>query len=155
MNYMMWVIAGAILGWLTTVIIRNRRTDLLFNMVVGIAGALMTGYLLTPVFHINLINQGIFNLPALLVSLVGAVILLAVVNFFRRDNNVKNRVIEGKWEQVSSKIHARWGKLTDQDIAKINRNHEQFNVTLQERYGYAKKEAENQIQRYLKAVLNI
>ncbi|MGE5225171.1 MAG: GlsB/YeaQ/YmgE family stress response membrane protein [Omnitrophica WOR_2 bacterium] len=155
MNYMIWAIAGAILGWLTTIIIRNRRTDLLFNMVVGIVSALITGYLLTPIFHINLISPGNFSLPALLVSLIGAVILLVVVNFFRRDNNVKNHVVEGKWDQVSSKIHARWGNLTDQDIAKINRNHEQFNITLQERYGYAKEEAENQIQRYLKAVLHV
>jgi uncharacterized membrane protein YeaQ/YmgE (transglycosylase-associated protein family) len=155
MNYIIWLFAGAVLGLLTSVIIRNRRTDLLSNIVVGIVGAFVAGYVLAPVFHINTINQGIISLPSLWVALVGAVILLAVINFIRREKNVKNGVIEGKWEQVHSKIHARWSKLTDQDIAKIDSNHAQFNVTLQERYGYAKKDAEEQIQRYLRAVLNI
>ncbi len=153
MNYIIWLFAGVVLGCLATVIIRNRRTDLLSNIIVGIVGAFVAGYILAPVSHINTINQGIISLPALWVSLIGAVVLLAVVNFFRREKNVKNGVIEGKWEQVRSKIHARWGKITDQDIAKIDSNHDQFIVTLQERYGYAKKEAEDQIQRYLKAVL--
>jgi uncharacterized membrane protein YeaQ/YmgE (transglycosylase-associated protein family)/uncharacterized protein YjbJ (UPF0337 family) len=153
MNFIIWLFAGAVVGGLATVIIRNRRTDLLFNIGVGTVGAFLASFLLAPMFHINTINQGIFNLPALGVSLIGAVILLAVINFLRRENNVKNRVIESKWEQVRGKIHARWGKLTEQDIAKINGNHAQFIVTLQERYGYAKNEAENQIQSYLKAVL--
>ena len=51
MNYLIWLFAGAVLGWLTTVIIHNRRKDLLFNMVVGIAGAFVAGYLVTPMFH--------------------------------------------------------------------------------------------------------
>lgn len=155
MNYIIWLFAGAVVGGLSTVIIRNRRTDLLSNIVVGIIGAFLAGFLLAPMFHFNTINPGIISLPALWVSLIGAVILLAIINFFRREKNVKNRVIEGKWEQVSSKIHTRWGKLTDQDIAKINNNHAQFIVTLQERYGFAKKEAEDQIQRYIRAVLYI
>ena len=155
MNYIIWLLAGAVLGCLTTVIIRNRRTDLLSNIVIGTVGAFLASFLLAPMFHINTNNQGIFSLPALLVSLSGAAMFLTVVNFFRRENNVKNRVIEGKWEQVSSKIHTRWGKLTDQDIAKINNNHAQFIITLQERYGFAKKEAEDQIQRYIRAVLYI
>jgi len=155
MNNIIWLFAGAVVGCLATVIIRNRRTDLLSNIVVGFIGAFFAGFLLAPMFHINTNNQGIFSLPALWVSLIGAVILLAIINFFRREKNVKKRVIEGKWEQVSSKIHTRWGKLTDQDIAKINNNHAQFGATLQERYGFAKKEAEDQIQRYIRAVLYI
>ncbi len=155
MNYILWLFAGAVLGWLATLIVHSRRTDLLSNIIVGIAGAFLAGFLLAPMFHINTINQGTFSLPVLWVSLIGAVILLAVVNFFRREKNVKNGVIEGKWAQVSNKIHTRWGKLTEQDIVKINSNHTQFVVTLQERYGYAKKEAEEQIQRYVKAVLYI
>lgn len=153
MNYIIWLFAGAVVGGLSTVIIRNRRTDLLSNIVVGSIGAFLAGFLLAPMFHINTNNQGIFSLPAMWVSLIGSVLLLAVVNFVRRENNVKNRVIEGNWEQISSKIQSRWRKLTDQDIAQINGNHAQLIITLQERYGYAKKEAEDQIQRYFKAVL--
>jgi uncharacterized membrane protein YeaQ/YmgE (transglycosylase-associated protein family)/uncharacterized protein YjbJ (UPF0337 family) len=154
MNDIIWLFAGAGLGWLTTVVIHNRRTDLLINIVVGIVGALFAGYLLTPVFHFHPINPGVFSLPALLVSLLGAVVLLAVVNFFRRQNDVKNSVIERKWEQVRNKMHTRWGMLTDQDLTKINSHHDQFNLTLQERYHITQKAAEDQIQRYIKAVLH-
>ena len=154
MNYLIWLIVGAVLGWLTTVIIHNRRKDLLFNMVVGMGGAFVVGYLVTPMFPINTINPGTVSLPALLVSLVGAVALLAGINFYRREYHVKNGVMERKWEQVRNKIHTRWGKLTDQDITEINGNHDRFINTLQERYGCAKKEAEDQLQRYLTAVLN-
>jgi uncharacterized protein YjbJ (UPF0337 family) len=88
-----------------------------------------------------------------MVSLVGVVILLAVVNFFRREKDVKNDVIERKWVQVRNKIHARWGKITEEDIEKINGNLNRFIATLQARYGYAKEEAEDQVQRYLKSIL--
>jgi uncharacterized membrane protein YeaQ/YmgE (transglycosylase-associated protein family) len=57
---------------------------MLIDIVVGIVGAFVAGYLLTPLFGISTINQNNFSLPALLVSLGGAVILLAVVNLFRR-----------------------------------------------------------------------
>jgi uncharacterized membrane protein YeaQ/YmgE (transglycosylase-associated protein family)/uncharacterized protein YjbJ (UPF0337 family) len=155
MNYILWLIAGAFLGWLTTVVIHNRRKDLPINIVVGMVGAFIVAYLVSPIFHIQPINVGIFSLPALLVALVGAAILLSAVNFFRRQNDVKASVIERNWEQVGFKLHTRWWKLTDQDLTKINGHHEQFNSTLQERYGISKKEAEDQIQRYVKAVLMI
>ena len=54
------------------------------NIVVGIIGALVAGFLLTPLFGIATINQSNFSLPSLVVSLLGAIILLAIVNFFRR-----------------------------------------------------------------------
>jgi uncharacterized membrane protein YeaQ/YmgE (transglycosylase-associated protein family)/uncharacterized protein YjbJ (UPF0337 family) len=155
MNYVFWLIAGALMGWLTTRIIHNRRKDLLINIVVGVVGAFVVGYLVTPVLRINPINQGLFSLPGLLVALLGAAILLTIVNFHRRQNDVKDSVIERKWEQMGFKLRTRWWKLTDQDLTEINSHHEQFNSTLQERYGISKKEAEDQIQRYVKAVLNM
>ena len=64
------------------------RTDAqqgtLLNIVVGIVGAFLAGLVLTPIFGIGTIDQGIFSLPALLLSLLGALILLAIVNLFRR-----------------------------------------------------------------------
>jgi uncharacterized membrane protein YeaQ/YmgE (transglycosylase-associated protein family) len=63
---------------------RNSQQGMLIDIVVGIVGAFVAGYLLTPLFGIGTINQNNFSLPALLVSLGGAVILLAVVNLFRR-----------------------------------------------------------------------
>ena len=53
------------------------------NIVVGIIGALVAGFVLTPLFGIATINQSNFSLPSLVVSLLGAIILLAIVNFFR------------------------------------------------------------------------
>ncbi|HEV7519282.1 MAG TPA: GlsB/YeaQ/YmgE family stress response membrane protein [Thermoanaerobaculia bacterium] len=52
--------------------------------MVGIVGALIAGFLVAPLFGTSTINQGNFSLPGLLVSLVGAIILLAIVNLFRR-----------------------------------------------------------------------
>jgi len=153
MNFIIWLIAGVVLGWLATIVIRRRRSILLLNIIVGMVGAIVAGYLLPPVFQIGTINQAIFSLPVLMVSLGGAGILLLAVNFFRREKDVKDNVIERKWEQVRSKINARWGKLTEEDIDKIDGNHNRFIITLQARYGYAKEEAEDQIQRYLKASL--
>ena len=52
--------------------------------MVGLVGALLAGFLLAPLFGIGTINQNNFSLPALLISLLGAIILLAIVNLFRR-----------------------------------------------------------------------
>ena len=153
MNLITWLFGGAVLGWLASIVVRRRRSAHLFNIIVGMVGAFVAGYLLTSVFRVSTINQGIFSLPALMISLGGAVFLLVVVNFFRRENNVKNVVIERKWAQVRSKIYARWDKLTEEDVAKIDGNYNRFIGVIQARYGCAKKEAEDQIQRYLKAVL--
>jgi uncharacterized membrane protein YeaQ/YmgE (transglycosylase-associated protein family) len=85
MNFIIWLIAGGIIGWLASMIMRrNSQQGMLIDIVVGIVGAFVAGYLLTPLFGIGTINQNNFSLPALLVSLGGAVILLAVVNLFRR-----------------------------------------------------------------------
>jgi len=153
MNSITWLCAGAVLGWLTSIVIRRRRSAQLLNIIVGMVGAFVAGYLLTPVFRVGIIDQATFSLPALMISLGGAVFLLIVVNFFRRENNVKNEEIERNWEQIRDKIPTRWGKLTEEDVAMIDADHSRFIVTLQARYGYANKEAEDQIQRFLKSVL--
>jgi len=83
-GYIVWILVGAIIGWVATSIMHN-RSNLLINIIVGIVGAFVAGYLLTPFFHISTINQGAYSIPALLVSLGGAVILLFVFNLlFRR-----------------------------------------------------------------------
>jgi uncharacterized membrane protein YeaQ/YmgE (transglycosylase-associated protein family) len=85
MNLILWIILGGILGWLASIIMRtNAQQGLFLNIVVGIIGALVAGFLLTPLFGISTINQNNFSLPSLLVSLLGAIILLAIVNLFRR-----------------------------------------------------------------------
>jgi len=85
MNYIIWLIVGGILGWLASIVMKtNGQQGLILNVVVGIVGAFVAGLLLTPMLGIATINQNNFSLPGLLVSFVGAVILLAIVSFFRR-----------------------------------------------------------------------
>ena len=85
MNLILWIIIGGILGWIASIIMHtNAQQGIFLNIVVGIVGALLAGFLLAPLFGVGTINQNNFSLPALLVSLLGAIILLAIVNFFRR-----------------------------------------------------------------------
>jgi uncharacterized membrane protein YeaQ/YmgE (transglycosylase-associated protein family) len=83
MNFIIWLIVGAIVGWVATSLM-GRRDGLLMNIIVGIVGAFVAGYVLTPYFGISTINQNNFSLPAMLVSLGGAIILLFVVSLFTR-----------------------------------------------------------------------
>jgi uncharacterized membrane protein YeaQ/YmgE (transglycosylase-associated protein family) len=84
MNFILWIIVGGILGWIASIIMHtNAQQGLVLNIIVGIIGALVAGFLLTPLLGIGTINQSDFSLPSLLVSLLGAIILLAIVNLFR------------------------------------------------------------------------
>jgi uncharacterized membrane protein YeaQ/YmgE (transglycosylase-associated protein family) len=84
MNFIIWIIVGGILGWIASLIMRtDAQQGVGLNIVVGIIGALVAGFLLTPLFGIATINQSNFSLSSLVVSLLGAIILLAIVNFFR------------------------------------------------------------------------
>lgn len=86
MNYVLWLIAGGLLGWITGILTdMNVRKGILLNVVVGSVGALVVGLLLTPLFGISVITQNHFNLPAMLFSLLGAIILLVIFNRFRHD----------------------------------------------------------------------
>jgi uncharacterized membrane protein YeaQ/YmgE (transglycosylase-associated protein family) len=83
-NFIIWIIAGALIGWLASIIMRtNKRQGPIADIVVGIAGAFVGGYFLSPLFNVSTINEGNFSIPALLVSLGGAVILLAISKLFR------------------------------------------------------------------------
>lgn len=62
----------------------DAQQGLLLNIIVGIVGALLGGWLLTPLFGGATINEGAFSLTGLLLSLGGAIILLAIVNLFTR-----------------------------------------------------------------------
>jgi len=82
-NFIVWIIVGGILGWVASMIMRTRG-GLLVNIIVGIVGAFIAGLVLTPLFGIGTINQNNFSFPALMVSLLGAIILLAIVSLFQR-----------------------------------------------------------------------
>jgi uncharacterized membrane protein YeaQ/YmgE (transglycosylase-associated protein family) len=81
-GFLIWILVGAIIGWVATSLMHD-NSNLLINIIVGIVGAFVAGYFLTPFFHISTINQGAYSVPALLVSLGGAIILLFVVNLVR------------------------------------------------------------------------
>lgn len=84
-NLIVWLIVGGIIGWVASMIMRTDGSQGMFlNVVVGIVGAALGGWLISPLLGLPSINEGSFSIGALLVSLIGAVILLAIVNLFRR-----------------------------------------------------------------------
>jgi uncharacterized membrane protein YeaQ/YmgE (transglycosylase-associated protein family) len=85
MNLIIWLILGGVIGWLASIIMKtNAQQGVLLNVVVGIVGSMLGGWLISPLLGAGTINQSDFSLGGLLVSLLGAVILLAIVNLFRR-----------------------------------------------------------------------
>jgi uncharacterized membrane protein YeaQ/YmgE (transglycosylase-associated protein family) len=82
MNILIYLIAAAIIGWVATSIMHD-RSNLVLNIVIAVVGAFLAGYFLTPILKVGTINDAI-TLPTVLVTLLGAVILLAIVNLFRR-----------------------------------------------------------------------
>ena len=85
MNLIIWLIVGGVIGWVASLIMRtDGQQGLFLNVIVGIVGAALAGWFISPLIGTPSINQGSFSFGALLVSLVGAVILLAIVNIVRR-----------------------------------------------------------------------
>jgi uncharacterized membrane protein YeaQ/YmgE (transglycosylase-associated protein family) len=85
MNIIIWLIIGGVIGWLASLVMRtDAQQGILLNIVVGIVGALLGGWLISPLVGASTINQGDVSLAGLGVSFLGAVILLAIVNLFRR-----------------------------------------------------------------------
>ena len=60
--------------------------------------------------------------------------------------------MSGKWSQAKGEIRQRWGKLTDDDLEVIAGSRDKFLGRIQERYGIAKEEAQNQLDEWLKTV---
>ena len=84
-NVIVWLVVGGVIGWLASMVMKtDSQQGILLNVVVGIVGAVLAGWIISPLVGAGTINQGNFSLPALLISLLGAVILLAIVNLFRR-----------------------------------------------------------------------
>ena len=83
MNIILWIVFGALAGWIASMIMgANARMGALANIVVGIVGAIIGGFLMTNVFGAPGVTG--FNLPSMLVAIVGAVILLFLVGLVRR-----------------------------------------------------------------------
>jgi uncharacterized membrane protein YeaQ/YmgE (transglycosylase-associated protein family) len=85
MNMIVWLIVGGLIGWLASVFMNtDAQQGVLGNVIVGIVGALLGGMILSPILGVGTINQANFSLPSLVVSFLGAIILLALVIRFRR-----------------------------------------------------------------------
>ena len=81
MGILVWLIVGGIVGWLASILMRtDAQQGILLNIIVGIVGAFIGGM----IFSSGDINDAPLSLTAFLVSLVGAVVLLAIINLFRR-----------------------------------------------------------------------
>ena len=85
MNFITWLIVGGLIGWIASKIMRtDAQQGIFLNIVVGIVGAFLGGWLIAPMLGSGTINQNDFSLVGLVVSLVGAIILLAIVNLIFR-----------------------------------------------------------------------
>lgn len=82
MNILIYLVVAAIIGWVASEIMRD-RSSLLMNIVVAVVGAFLAGYFISPILHVGTINSAI-NLPTMLVTLLGAVIVIAIVHLLRR-----------------------------------------------------------------------
>jgi uncharacterized membrane protein YeaQ/YmgE (transglycosylase-associated protein family) len=83
MNILIWLVVGGLIGWAASTVMRTPE-GILLNVVVGIVGAALGGWFLSPLVGVSTINQSNFSVPSLLVSFLGAIILLVIVHLVRR-----------------------------------------------------------------------
>lgn len=85
MNFILWIVVGGLIGWVASLVMKTDANQGLFlNVIVGVVGAFLGGWFLGPMLGTGTINQNDFSLPSLGVSLLGAIVLLLIVNMFRR-----------------------------------------------------------------------
>lgn len=85
MNIIIMLIVGGIIGWLASMVMRtDGQQGIFLNIVVGLVGAVLAGFLITPLMGGTPITNGAFDLRSLIASFIGAVVLLAIVNLVRR-----------------------------------------------------------------------
>ena len=84
MNFLIWLIVGGVVGWLASLVMRtDAQQGILLNVVVGIIGAFIGGWLIAPLIG-GSTGSGGFDIMGFIAALIGAIILLAIVNLFRR-----------------------------------------------------------------------
>ena len=85
MGFLVWLVAGGLVGWVASLIMKTDGSQgIILNVVVGIVGAFLAGFFISPLVGIPTINDNTLSIGSLLVSLVGAVILIALVKMVRR-----------------------------------------------------------------------
>jgi uncharacterized membrane protein YeaQ/YmgE (transglycosylase-associated protein family) len=88
-NILIYLLVAAVIGWVATELMHD-RSNLLINIIVAVLGAFLAGYFLSPFFKVGTINDAI-TVPTMLVTVLGAVILLAVVNLFQHRGGFSRR----------------------------------------------------------------
>lgn len=84
MNIIIYLIAGAIVGYIASRIMNtNSQQGLLLDIVVGVVGAFLAGYFISPLLGIGTINDAV-TIPTMLVTLLGSVVLLWIYKMVRR-----------------------------------------------------------------------
>jgi uncharacterized membrane protein YeaQ/YmgE (transglycosylase-associated protein family) len=85
MNFIIWLVVGGLIGWVASMIMKtDAQQGVILNVVVGIVGSMLGGWFIAPLLGSGTVNTNDFSVMGLLSSLIGAVILLAIVNLFRR-----------------------------------------------------------------------
>ena len=85
MNFIIWLVGGSLIGWVASMLMKtDAQRQIILKVVVGIIGAMLGGWFLTPMLGTGTINSNDFSIEGLGVSLLGAVILSAIVNLVRR-----------------------------------------------------------------------
>jgi len=83
MNIILWIVFGAIAGWIASMIMgKDAQMGALANIIVGIVGAVIGGFLMTNVFGAPGVTG--FNLTSMIVAIIGAVVLLFLASMVRR-----------------------------------------------------------------------
>jgi uncharacterized membrane protein YeaQ/YmgE (transglycosylase-associated protein family) len=85
MNIIILLVVGGILGWLASIVMRtDGQQGIFLNIIVGIAGAILAGFIITPLIGGAPVTSGALDIRSLIASFLGAVVLLAIVNLVRR-----------------------------------------------------------------------
>lgn len=84
MNLIVWLVVGGLIGWIASMLMgTSGQQGIILNIVVGIVGAFLGGWLLGGLFGTTTINEGNFSLGGVIVSLLGASILIGAVRLIR------------------------------------------------------------------------
>lgn len=67
---------------------------------------------------------------------------------------INTDILEGKWKQAKGEVKKQWGKLTDDDLTQIEGEHDKLVGLIQERYGYAREQAEQEVNKFLERYNN-
>lgn len=85
MTLILVLVVGGVIGWLASILMRtDAQQGIFLNVIVGIVGAVLAGFIITPLIGGAPITSGTFDIRSLIASFLGAVVLLAIINLFRR-----------------------------------------------------------------------